>query len=418
MDLFDRIRNNPGPLGQWSEIAEGYWIFPKLKGELANRMEFNGKEVICWSVNNYLGLGNHPDIRKADADAAAEWGLAYPMGSRMMSGNTDLHDELEQQLAAFEQKEAAVLVNFGYQGIMSAIDALLSPRGRDVVVYDAESHACIVDGVRMYPGKRFAFQHNDIDNLKIQLERATKIVEKTKGGILVISEGVFGMRGDQGKLKEIVELKKQYDFRLLVDDAHGFGVLGATGAGAGEEQGVQDEIDVYFSTFAKSMASVGAFLAGDKDIINFLKYNMRSQIYAKSLPMPFVQSALLRFKMLQDTKHKDKLWENVNALQSGLKARGFDIGNTNSCVTPVYMHGSVEEAMRMVHDLRENHRIFCSIVVYPVIPKGMIILRLIPTAVHTLDDIEESLNAFDAISGKLKGGEYQKEVAWEELYQR
>ncbi len=418
MDLFDRIRNNPGPLGQWSEIAEGYWIFPKLKGELANRMEFNGKEVICWSVNNYLGLGNHPDIRKADAEAAAEWGLAYPMGSRMMSGNTDMHDELERQLAEFEKKEAAVLVNFGYQGIMSAIDALLSPRGRDVVIYDAESHACIVDGVRMYQGKRFRFEHNDIASLEKRLISATNIVEKTGGGILVISEGVFGMRGDQGKLREIVALKEKYNFRLLVDDAHGFGVLGETGAGAGEAQGVQDEIDVYFSTFAKSMASIGAFLAGDRDIINFLKYNMRSQIYAKSLPMPIVQGALSRFKMLKDPVHKNKLWENVNALQNGLKEKGFDIGSTNSCVTPVYMHGSVEEAMRMVHDLRENHRIFCSIVVYPVIPKGMIILRLIPTAMHNLEDIKETLNAFEAVSSKLKSGFYQQEVAWEELYQR
>ncbi len=418
MDIFDRIRNNPGPLGQWSEIAEGYWIFPKLKGELANRMDFNGQEVICWSVNNYLGLGNHPEVRKADAEAAKEWGLAYPMGSRMMSGNTDLHDVLEEKLAAFEKKEAAVLVNFGYQGIMSAIDALLSPRGRDVVVYDAETHACIVDGVRMYPGKRFAFKHNDIESLEKHLESASKIVEKTGGGILVISEGVFGMRGDQGKLREIVALKEKYKFRFLVDDAHGFGVLGATGAGAGEEQGIQDEIDVYFSTFAKSMASIGAFLAGDADIIRFLKYNMRSQVFAKSVPMPIVQSALTRLELLKDTAHKDKLWENVNALQNGLKDRGLDIGNTNSCVTPVYMHGSVEEAMRMVHDLRENHRIFCSIVVYPVIPKGMIILRLIPTASHTLQDIDETLDAFEAVSTKLKSGFYQKEVAWEELYQK
>ncbi len=418
MDIFDRIRNNPGPLGQWSEIAEGYWIFPKLKGELANRMEFNGKEVICWSVNNYLGLGNHPAIRKADAEAAAEWGLAYPMGSRMMSGNTELHEKLEQELASFVSKESSYLFNFGYQGFMSAIDALLSARGRDVIVYDAECHACLVDGVRMYPGKRFAFKHNDIESLEKHLESASKIVEKTKGGILVISEGVYGMRGDQGKLREIVALKQKYNFRLLVDDAHGFGVLGETGAGAGELQGVQDEIDIYLATFAKSMASVGAFVAGDADIIRFLKYNMRSQIYAKSLPMPMVQSAFIRFEMLKDPVHKNKLWENVNALQSGLKERGFDIGNTNSCVTPVYMHGSVEEAMRMVHDLRENHKIFCSIVVYPVIPKGMIILRLIPTAVHTLQDIDETMDAFDAISSKLKSGFYKKEVAWEELYQR
>jgi len=411
MDLFARIHSNKGPLGKWANIAEGYWIFPKLEGELANRMTFNGQEIICWSINNYLGLGNHPEVREADAQAAKDWGLAYPMGSRMMSGNSKLHDELETQLADFVQKESAVLVNFGYQGIMSAIDALLTRR--DVVVYDAECHACIVDGVRMHLGKRFAYEHNDIASLEKHLQSATKIAEQNRGGVLVISEGVFGMRGDQGKLREIIALKDKYEFRLLVDDAHGFGTLGETGYGAGEAQGVQDDIDVYFSTFAKSMASIGAFLAGDKDIIEYLKYNMRSQTFAKSVPMPIVVGAMKRLEMLRSNPaHKNKLWENVNALQSGLKARGFDIGVTNSCVTPVYMHGSVEEAMALVYDMRENYRIFCSIVVYPVIPKGMILLRLIPTANHTMEDIEETLNAFSAVSEKLKSGAYQQaEVA-------
>jgi len=408
MDIFSKIRANKGPLGKWADIAEGYWIFPKLEGELANRMTFNGKEIICWSINNYLGLGNHPEVRAVDAEAAKEWGLAYPMGSRMMSGNTELHDKLESELAEFVGKEAGVLVNFGYQGIMSSIDSLLGRR--DVVVYDAECHACIVDGVRMHLGKRFAYEHNDIASLEKHLISATKIANETRGGILVISEGVFGMRGDQGKLREIVALKQKYNFRLLVDDAHGFGTLGETGAGAGEEQGVQDEIDVYFATFAKSMASVGAFLAGDKDIIEYLKYNMRSQIFAKSLPMPLVIGAFKRLDMLRtNPAHKAKLWENVRTLQNGLRERGFDIGITNSCVTPVYMHGSVEEAMALVYDMRENHRIFCSIVVYPVIPKGMILLRLIPTASHTMQDIEETLDAFSAVSQKLKSGAYQKQ---------
>ena len=409
MDIFDRIKQNPGPLGKWASVAEGYWIFPKLEGELGSRMYFQGKEVICWSVNNYLGLGNHPEVRKADAEASADWGLAYPMGSRMMSGATEQHDALERELADFVQKETAVLVNFGYQGIMSAIDSLLSRR--DVAVYDSECHACIVDALRMHLGKRFAFEHNDIDSLEKHLEKATRIAQENKGGVLVISEGVFGMQGDQGKLREIVALREKYPFRLLVDDAHGFGVLGKTGAGAGEEQGVQDQIDVYFSTFAKSMASIGAFLAGDKDIMQYLKYNMRSQIFAKSLPMPFVVSARKRLEMIRTMPElKDTLWRNVNALQNGLKERGFDIGNTNSCVTPVYMHGSVEEAMQLVHDMRENYRIFSSIVVYPVIPKGMILLRLIPTATHTLEDVEETLNAFSAIADKLKKGLYQQDV--------
>ncbi len=409
MDIFDRIANDKGPLGRYSEVAEGYYIFPKLEGELSNRMKFKGQECIVWSVNNYLGLANHPEVRKADTDGTADWGLAYPMGSRMMSGNTEMHDELERELAEFENKEAAVLVNFGYQGIMSAIDCLLTRR--DVVVYDAGCHACIVDGVRMHSGKRFVFQHNDIASCEKQLQTAVKVAEENGGGVLVISEGVFGMRGDQGKLREIVALKEKYSFRLMVDDAHGFGTLGKTGAGAGEEQGIQDEIDVYFATFAKSMGSVGAFLAGDKDMVQFLKYNMRSQIFAKSLMMPVVQSALVRLRMLKTMPElKDKLWSNVNKLQSGLKAAGFDIGNTNSCVTPVYMKGSVEEAMKLVYDLRENHRIFCSIVVYPVIPKGMILLRLIPTSVHTDQDIAETIEAFKAILVKLENNAYKTEA--------
>ena len=409
MDIFDRIKGDRGPLGRYSDVAEGYFIFPHLEGELSNRMQFQGKETIMWSVNNYLGLANHPDVRKADGEAAVKWGLAYPMGSRMMSGNTSLHDALEKELADFESKEAAVLVNFGYQGIMSAIDCLLTRR--DVVVYDAGCHACIVDGVRMHSGNRFAYQHNDVASCEKMLEKATKIAEKNKGGILVISEGVFGMRGEQGKLREIVALKDKYKFRLMVDDAHGFGTLGKTGAGAGEEQGIQDDIDVYFATFAKSMGSVGAFLAGDKDMVQYLKYNMRSQIFAKSLMMPVVESALLRLRMLKSMPElKDKLWSNVTKLQSGLREAGFDIGNTNSCVTPVYMKGTVEEAMRLVYDLRENHRVFCSIVVYPVVPKGVILLRLIPTTVHTDEDIAETIEAFKAIQIKLDSVAYKKET--------
>lgn len=407
MDLFEKIKSNKGPLGRWADIAEGYYIFPRLEGELSNRMQFNGKEVICWSINNYLGLANHPEVREVDAAASKQWGLAYPMGARMMSGNSTLHDELERQLADFVGKESAVLVNFGYQGIMSAIDAMLDRQ--DVVVYDSESHACIVDGVRMHPGKRFAFQHNDIESLEKNLKRAEKIIEKTGGGILVISEGVFGMRGDQGKLREIVALKDHYNFRLLVDDAHGFGTLGKTGAGAGEEQGVQDGIDIYFSTFAKSMASVGAFLATDFDVMQFLKYNMRSQMFAKSLAMPVVAGNIKRLEMLrEDPSHKDNLWKNVNNLQNGLKEAGFDIGNTNSCVTPVYLQGDERYAMAIVNDLREKYGIFCSIVVYPVIPKGIILLRLIPTAVHTQEDIDLTIEAFKGIREKMQQGAYDK----------
>lgn len=410
MDLFDRILEQAGPLGKYADMAEGYFMFPKLEGELGNRMIFQGKEVVCWSINNYLGLANHPDVRQADAESAARWGLAYPMGARMMSGETSQHNKLETGLAHFVGKEAGYLLNFGYQGIMSVIDALLTRR--DVVVYDSESHACIVDAVRMHLGKRFAFNHNDIASLHKNLDRAAKIVEETGGGILVITEGVFGMRGDQGKLREIVALKEQYNFRLLIDDAHGFGMLGKTGAGAAEEQGVTDDVDLYFSTFAKSMALIGAFIAGPTNIIRFLRYNMRSQIFAKSLPMPLVEGALKRFELLKSKPElREKLWQNVRALQSGLRERGFDIGDTNTCVTPVYMRGDVEEATALVRDMRENYGVFCSLVIYPVIPKGMLILRLIPTAVHTEEDIRITLDAFSAVREKMVAGVYKAALA-------
>lgn len=406
-DIFDRIRENKGPLGKWASQAEGYFVFPKLEGHISNRMKFNGKEVITWSINDYLGMANLPEVMEADAKAAAEHGAAYPMGARMMSGHTDFHEQLQNELAAFVNKEASYLLNFGYQGMVSVIDALVGKD--DIIVYDVDAHACIIDGVRLHMGKRFTFKHNDIESLEKNLERATKMAEQTGGGILVISEGVFGMRGEQGKLKEIVSLKKKYNFRLLVDDAHGFGTLGKTGAGAGEEQGVQDDIDVYFATFAKSMAGIGAFLAADQEIIDYLKYNLRSQMFAKSLPMIYVKGGLKRLELLRTKPElKAKLWENVNALQSGLKDAGFDIGTTTSCVTPVYLKGSIPEAMALVKDLRENHGIFCSIVVYPVIPKGLILLRLIPTATHTLEDIEITLKAFSSIRERLENGTYKR----------
>jgi glycine C-acetyltransferase len=370
-------------------------------------MKFQGKDVITWSINDYLGLANHPEVRKVDASASNEYGSAYPMGARMMSGHTSLHEQLQQELAAFVNKEAAYVLNFGYQGIMSTIDALVGKD--DVIVYDVDAHACIIDGVRLHMGKRFTYKHNDIESLEKNLERATKMAEQTGGGILVISEGVFGMRGEQGKLKEIAALKNKYNFRFLVDDAHGFGTLGATGAGAGEEQGVQDDIDVYFATFAKSMASTGAFIAADKEIIDYLKYNLRSQMFAKSLQMQLVKGALKRLDMIRTMPElKQNLWKIVNALQSGLRARGFDLGTTQSCVTPVYLKGSIPEAMALVKDLRENHGIFCSIVVYPVIPKGLILLRLIPTSMHTLEDVEETLQAFSSIRERLNSGLYKR----------
>lgn len=409
-DIFQRLIRHYGPIGQHRERAHGYYAFPRLEGEISSRMKFRGKDVIVWSLNNYLGLANHPDIRKVDAEAAAKWGLAYPMGARMMSGNTTLHEQLEAELAAFESKEDAILLNYGYQGIMSVIDAVCSRH--DVIVYDAECHASILDGLRMQLGHKFVFKHNDIADLEKQLQRATALTGKQEqGGILVISEGVFGMAGDQGKLKEIVALKNKFDFRFLVDDAHGFGTLGKTGAGAGEEQDCQDGIDLYFSTFAKSMASIGAFVAGDRIIMDYIRYNIRSQIFAKSLPMAFVEGNLKRLHMLQTMPElKEKLWSNALKLQNGLKEKGFDIGKTDSVVTPVYMKGGVEEATAMVMDLRENYSVFASIVVYPVIPKGHIIYRLIPSAAHTDANIEQTLKAFSETKEKLDAGVYKVEA--------
>ena len=408
LDLFEKLIKNRGPLGKHSDLSEGYFMFPKLEGEIKPRMMFQGKEVLTWSLNNYLGLANHPEVRKADADSAAKYGMAYPMGARMMSGNTNYHEQLENELAAFVGKQAAYLLNFGYQGVVSIIDAVVDRH--DVIVYDAECHACIIDGVRLHMGKRFVYNHNDMDSLEKQLVRATKMAKETGGGILVITEGVFGMTGNMGNLEDTVALKQKFDFRLMVDDAHGFGTMGATGAGTGEAQGVMDEIDIYFSTFAKSMAGIGAFVAGDAEVISFLKYNMRSQIFAKSLPMPMVIGGLKRLELLRDQPiHKENLWKIVNALQSGLKEKGFSIGTTATPVTPVVLNGTVGEAATLSRDLRENFGIFCSVVIYPVVPKGMIILRLIPTAVHTLEDVDITIKAFEAIKEKLLSGEYKRD---------
>ncbi|MDB5262781.1 MAG: 8-amino-7-oxononanoate synthase [Adhaeribacter sp.] len=410
MDLFEKLLANRGPLGSHSHYAHGYFTFPKLEGVIQPRMLFRGKEVLTWSLNNYLGLANHPEVRKVDAEAAAEWGMATPMGARIMSGNTTQHELLESELADFVQKEDALLLNFGYQGVVSIIDALVDRH--DVIVYDAESHACIIDGVRLHQGKRFVYAHNNLENLEKQLQRATRMVAETGGAILVITEGVFGMSGNLGNLPAIIALKEKFNFRLFIDDAHGFGTQGETGAGTGEHFGMQDGIDVYFSTFAKSMASIGAFVAGPEQVIEYLRYNMRSQIFAKSLPMPLVIGALKRLELLRtEPQLKNKLWEITHALQNGLRSRGFNIGTTQSCVTPVILKGQIPDATALTLDLRENYSIFCSIVVYPVVPKDIIMLRLIPTAAHTLDDVEETIAAFEKIALKLDQGLYSKQTA-------
>ncbi|HCB87817.1 MAG TPA: 8-amino-7-oxononanoate synthase [Porphyromonadaceae bacterium] len=408
LDIFDRLKGMEGPLEQYRQKAEGYFMFPELEGEIGPRMKFHGREVITWSLNNYLGLANHPEVRKADAEAAATWGMAYPMGARMMSGQTKYHKELEERLAKFEKKEAAYLLNYGYQGMVSIIDSLCTRH--DVIVYDSESHACIMDGIFLHKakgGKSFVFPHNDMERAEKMLRFATKQAEENNGGILLITEGVFGMSGDLGNLPGIVALKKQFNFRLMIDDAHGFGTMGKTGAGASEHFGLMNEVDIYFATFAKSMAGIGAFVASDKAIVDSLKYNMRSQIFAKSLPMPMVIGALKRLDILQNRPEiRENLWKIAKALQDGLVAEGFNIGNTQSPVTPVYFSGSVPEGTNIVIDLRENHNVFCSIVVYPVVPKGVLMLRLIPTASHTMKEVNETIDVFKKIKVNLEAGKY------------
>ena len=408
MDIFEKIRINRGPLGQYQKEGHGYFAFPKLEGEIAPRMQFRGKEVLTWSLNNYIGLANHPEVRKADAEATAEYGLAYPMGARMMSGQTNKHEELENKLAEFVGKKDAFLLNFGYQGMVSIIDSLVDRN--DVIVYDSEAHACILDGLRLHIGKRYVFPHNNMEKFEIELIRASKLAAKNNGGVLVVTEGVFGMAGDLGNLKAITDFKDKYSFRLLVDDAHGFGTMGAAGTGTPEHFGVEDKIDLHFATFAKALAGIGAFVAGDENIIDYLRYNMRSQIFAKSLPMPMVIGALKRLELLKtEPELREKLWNVTHALQKGLRDAGLNIGNTQSPVTPVMMQGNLPEATNLVIDLRENHNIFCSLVLYPVVPKGSMLLRLIPTAMHTLDDVKDTINAFVECNKKLVAGKYKAE---------
>jgi len=410
MDIFEKIKLNKGALGQYSDIAHGYFAFPKLEGEIAPRMKFRGKEVLTWSLNNYLGLANYPEVRKYDAETTAKYGLAYPMGARMMSGQTSMHEKFEKMAADFTHKEDAYLLNFGYQGMVSIIDALVDRH--DVIVYDSEAHACIMDGLRLHMGKRFVFPHNDIESCEKQLQRAEKITDETGGGILVITEGVFGMAGDLGKLDKICALKKKYKFRFLVDDAHGFGTMGANGGGTGEHFGVQDEIDIYFATFAKAMAGIGGFVASKKEVINYLRYNLRSQIYAKSLPMAMTLGAIKRLEIIQTHPElREKLWTIVRALQKGLKEAGLNLGKTESPVTPVFMKGGITEVTQLIYDLRENYGIFCSVVIYPVVPRDVVMLRLIPTAAHSLEDVAYTVKCFKEIKRKVDNDEYPHEMA-------
>ena len=407
-DIFARRLTEKTPLSRHAATIEGYFSFPKLEGPIGPRMGLNGREMVCWSLNNYLGLSNHPEVREADAAAAAEYGMGYPMGSRLMSGDTELHDELERQLSEFVGKEATMLLNFGYQGAFSIVDALLDRH--DAVVYDKDVHACTYDGIRMQTCHRFSFRNNDLAHLEKQLIRATEATEKSGGGILVLIEGVYGMGGHQGKVAEVVALKEKYNFRLLLDDAHGFGVLGETGAGTGEAQGCQDGVDLYYSTFTKSMSTMGAFISGGLEILEHMKYTVRSQVFSKTIPMPVIVGALKRLDMIRTRPElRERLWKNVHSLQAGLYDHGFLDGNIlgESCITPVFLkHDDYVESVAMVCDLRDAYGIFTSIMVYPVVPKGTMMLRLTATALHTERDIDETLHGFTKVREKLAAGFY------------
>ena len=395
MDLFDKLNSRNSPLGPFTSDGYGYYTFPRLEGPIGPEMTFNGKPVVVWSVNDYLGIANNPVIRDYDAKVAAEYGFSTPMGARLMTGNSRQHEALEEELADFVHKPAAFLLNYGYQGISSMIQSLVSRN--DFLIYDELSHACIVDGKQLAVCKKYVYKHNDICSLEKQLERVSKIA-RPDSGILVITEGVFGMTGDLGKLREIVDLKKKYDFRLLVDDAHGLGTMGKDGSGTGTHLGCQDGIDLYFGTFAKSVALIGAFVATKPEVVTFLRANVRSQIFAKSLPMPIVLSARKRIAMIREHQEwRDQLWNNTLQLRKGLREIGYNVLPSESPVTPVLTKGSTDLAQTFMRILREDHGIFVSGVTYPVVPKGLVLLRLIPTANHTADHINRTITAFEAI---------------------
>ena len=395
MDLFDKLETRPSPLGEFTSNGYGYYTFPKLDGPIGPEMKFNGKDVVVWSVNDYLSVGNHPRIREVDKNAAEKYGLSAPMGARLMTGNSDEHEALERELADFIHKPKALLLNYGYQGIMSVIHSLVDRN--DFLIYDELSHACIVDGKQLAMAEKSVFKHNDMESLEKQLKRASKKL-KPNSSILVVTEGVFGMTGDLGKLKEIIALKEKYPFRLLVDDAHGFGTLGHDGSGAGTQLGCHDGIDIYFGTFAKAVALIGAFVAAEPRVIEFLKANTRSQIFAKSLPMPIVVSARERIKLIRkNPQWREQLWENTKKLRSGLVELGYNVLPSESPVTPVLTEGSTDLAQTIMREMREEHGVFVSGVAYPVVPKGVVLLRLIPMAGHTDAHIEKTLKAFEAI---------------------
>jgi glycine C-acetyltransferase len=412
-DIFDKIdRAMNTSLGSYASFGHGWSTFPKLEGEIGPNMTFKGEPVLVWSLNDYLGLANHPEVRAVDAEAAARWGFAAPMGARMLTGQTKYHEQFERNAAAYVQKEDAFLLNFGYQGCMSIVQALADRR--DVIVYDQLCHACIIDGMNLSPAKRFMFAHNDMEQFEDRLKKAERVTKETGGGILVITEGVFGMKGDLGNLAEIVKFKDKYKFRIFIDDAHGFGVMGANGRGVAEHFGVEDQIDVTFYTFAKSMAMIGAFVASSRSVVQYMRYHMRSQIYAKALPLALTEGAIKRLDMVQNGNHlRKQCWDITHAIQAGLRAQGLEIGPTESPVTPVYLKlrgESVAEAIHVMKDLRENHGIFVSGVTYPVTAKGELILRIIPTASHTMDQVTRTLKAFSTVAGTLTAGAYSEEI--------
>lgn len=408
MDLFDKLQDRPGPLGEFTSDGYGYYTFPKLEGPLGPVMKFNGKDVVVWSINDYLGVGGKKEVLEYDAKVTKKYGLSAPMGARLMTGNSTKHEELEKELADFAHKPSALLLNYGYQGIMSVIHALVDRN--DFLIYDELSHACIVDGKQLAMADKSVFKHNDIKSFEKQLKRAHRR-SKSDSSVLVVTEGAFGMTGDLGILKEMIALKEKYPFRLLVDDAHGLGTMGEDGSGTGTHLGCQEGIDIYFGTFAKAFALIGAFVATDERVVEFLKANVRSQIFAKSVPMPIVESARKRLELIR--KHpewREQLWKNTRKLRQGLKDIGYHVMPAECPVTPVLTQGSTDLCQLIMRKLREEHGVFVSGVTYPVVPKGTVLIRLIPTAAHTDEHIQKTLEGFEAIKDVVLGSGKQEKM--------
>jgi len=386
MNILDKLQTRLGPLGDHAHYAHGYYAYPRLEGEISNKMTFNGKEKLVWSLNNYLGLANHPEVREADNEGTKRYGLAYPMGARMMSGNTKLHERFETEIADYVQKEDAFLLNYGYQGMVSIIDSLVDRQ--DVVVYDAESHACIIDGMRLHMGKRFVFKHNDIEDCERQLQRAQKITEKTKGAILLITEGVFGMRGDQGKLKEIVDLKENYNFSLLVDDAHGIGILGESGHGVlGLGRTVKPYATCVVMPLGKAFCGLGAIVAGKESIINIISQRANTYRYTTALPPGIVSGLKSALELVIDESwRRDKLHKNIKFFNSVAEEKKIILVSSFDAPIRTILVADIKKLLKIQNILIEKG-FYVSAIRPPTVPEKKSRIRISVNALHSDHEI-------------------------------